>query len=83
MRKRAWDATGGPISADGSEDNLIAPEGLGSWPGPHPPGFSVPVEWNPPQPQVAKEGEAEAEEEDSDTDEETSAEEDSDEGSDA
>ncbi len=85
MRKGARQKTGGLITADGSEDSLIAPQGLDSWPGPHPPSFTIPVEWGPAQPQVAEGEEAqeeEVEEEDSDTDKLTSSSEDSDEDSD-
>ena len=85
MRKSAWEATGALITADGSEDALIRPQGLSSWPGPHPPGFNVPAEWNHPQHQAIQENEAEGEEEEeeeesSDTDK--SSDEDSDEESD-
>ena len=86
MRKDAWEGTGALITADGSEDALIKPQGLSSWPGPHPPGFQVPAEWNHLQHQVREEeeeeGEEEEEEESSDTDRETSSSEDSDEDSD-
>ena len=85
MRKSAWEATGALITADGSEDALIRPQGLSSWPGPHPPGFNVPAEWSHPQHHAIQEPEAEGEEEEeeeesSDTDK--SADEDSDEDSD-
>ena len=85
MRKAAWEATGALITADGSEDALIRPQGLSSWPGPHPPGFNVPAEWSHPQHHAIQEPEAEGEEEEeeeesSDTDK--SADEDSDEDSD-
>ena len=81
MRKDAWEGTGNLITADGSEDALIKPQGLRSWPGPHPPGFQVPAEWNHLQHQVGEEGEEEEEEgkeESSDTDKEASSDEDSD-----
>ena len=83
MRKSAWEATGALITADGSEDALIRPQGLSSWPGPHPPGFNVPADWNLPQHQVnvANEAEAEEEEEADSSDTEKSSGEDSDEES--
>ena len=83
MRKSAWEATGALITADGSEDALIRPQGLTSWPGPHPPGFNVPADWNHPQHQanVANEAEAEKEEEADSSDTEKSSGEDSDEES--
>ena len=45
MRVRAWEATGSLVTADGSEDDKILPQGLNNWPGPHPPGFAIPQEW--------------------------------------
>ena len=45
MRECAWEATGSLITADGSDDDKIAPQGLPNWPGPHPPTFDVPKEW--------------------------------------
>ena len=49
MRNRAWEATGSLITADGSEDEKIAPQGLTAtdWPGPPAPGFAIPAEWVP------------------------------------
>ena len=71
------------ITVDGSEDALIRPQGLSSWPGPHPPGFNVPADWNLPQHQLDVENEAEAEEEEEadSSDTEKSSGEDSDEES--
>ena len=45
MRVRAWEATGSLVTADGSEDDKILPQGLNNWPGLHPPGFAIRQEW--------------------------------------
>ena len=45
LRTSAWEATGSLISADGSDDHKIVPQGLANWPGPHPPGFAIPDDW--------------------------------------
>ena len=45
LRTSAWEATGSLISADGSDDHKIMPQGLANWPGPHPPGFAIPDDW--------------------------------------
>ena len=82
MRKSAWEATGALITADGSEDALIRPQGLSSWPGPHPPGFNVPAEWNHPQHQAIQENEAEGEEEEEEEEESSDTDKSSDEDSD-
>ena len=45
LRTSAWECTGSLISADGSDDHKIVPQGLDNWPGPHPPGFAIPHDW--------------------------------------
>ena len=45
LRTSAWKCTGSLISADGSDDHKIVPQGLANWPGPHPPGFAIPDDW--------------------------------------
>ena len=74
MRNRAWEATGSLITADGSEDEKIAPQGLTAtdWPGPPAPGFAIPAEWVQTVESGGPAGEPEGEEPEaeSDTDEE-------------
>ena len=64
MRVRAWEATGSLITADGSEDSKISPQGVSNWPGPPPPGFAIPPDWLQPARQALAEEEEEEEEED-------------------
>ena len=45
LRTSAWECTGSLISAGGSDDHKIVPQGLANWPGPHPPGFATPDDW--------------------------------------
>ena len=78
MRNRAWEATGSLITADGSEDEKIAPQGLTAtdWPGPPAPGFAIPAEWVPQTVESggpAGEPEGEEPEAESDTDEESAS----------
>jgi len=76
--KEAWEATGSLITADGSEDEKIAPQGLTAtdWPGPPAPGFAIPAEWVPHTVESggpAGEPEGEEPEAESDTDEESAS----------
>ena len=70
MRQRAWEATGSLITADGSEDCKIRPQGVLMYPGPPAPGFAIPPEWMGPVAMEAAEEENEEEEEEEKEEEE-------------
>ena len=60
---------GSLITADGSEDGKIAPQGLTAtdWAGPPGPGFAIPAEWAPQAAPTRQEEEEEEEEEEEDS----------------